>query len=134
MVEGATAEEPSADADDRRPLPELFGELIEDGRAWLNAEVAVYRAEARRRLIIAAIGIGLMTLAATLTAGTLIALLVGAMFALTPVLGSGWAIATVVAVALAIATVAALAGRHQFRRLTRGKKSDEGNTRTQAGA
>ena len=87
-------------------LPDLFVELIDDGRDWLNAEIAVYRAEARRRLIIAGIGIGLMTLAAALVAGTLVALLVGVVFALGPIVGAGWATAIVVAIALIIAASA----------------------------
>lgn len=111
-------------------LPDLFVELIDDGRDWLNAEVAVYRAEARRRLIIAGIGIGLMTLAAALVAGTLVALLVGVVFALGPILGAGWATAIVVAVALLIAAIAAQAGRLQLRKLTRGEQSGEGISRT----
>lgn len=111
-------------------LPDLFVELIDDGRDWLNAEVAVYRAEARRRLIIAGIGIGLMTLAAALVAGTLVALLVGVVFALGPIVGAGWATAIVVAVALLIATIAAQAGRLQLRKLTRGEQTGEGISRT----
>jgi hypothetical protein len=111
-------------------LPDLFVELIDDGRDWLNAEVAVYRAEARRRLIIAGIGIGLMTLAAALVAGTLVALLVGVVFALGPILGAGWATAIVVAVALLIAAIAAQAGRLQLRKLTRGEQIGEGISRT----
>ena len=111
-------------------LPDLFVELIDDGRDWLNAEIAVYRAEARRRLIIAGIGIGLMTLAAALVAGTLVALLVGVVFALGPVLGAGWATAIVVAVALLIAAIAAQAGRLQLRKLTRGEQIGEGISRT----
>ena len=111
-------------------LPDLFVELIDDGRDWLNAEIAVYRAEARRRLIIAGIGIGLMTLAAALVAGTLVALLVGVVFALGPILGAGWATAIVVAVALLIAAIAAQAGRLQLRKLTRGEQIGEGISRT----
>ena len=76
---------------ERQPLPDLFVELVDDGRDWLNAEIAVYRAEARRRLIIAGIGLGLMTLAAALVAGTVVALLVGVVFALAPVIGAGGA-------------------------------------------
>jgi hypothetical protein len=117
----------------RQSLPDLFVELVDDGRDWLNAEIAVYRAEARRRLIIAGIGLGLMTLAAALVAGTLVALLVGVVFALAPVVGPGWATTIVIAVALIIAGIAAQAGRLQLRKLTRGGKIGEGNPRTPVG-
>ncbi|UVO53213.1 phage holin family protein [Sphingomonas sp. SUN039] len=109
----------NGDAAGRQSVPDLFAELVDDGRDWLNAEAAVFRAEARRRLIVAAIGLGLLTLSATLLAGTLVALLVGAMFALTPVVGAGWATAIVVAVAVLVAAIAAQAGRLQLRKLTR---------------
>ena len=118
---------------EHQSLPDLFAELLDDSRDWLSAEVAVYRAEARRRLIIAGIGLGLLTLAATLVAGTLVALLVGVMFALAPVVGAGWATAIVIGVALIVATISAQAGRLQLRKLTRGRKTGEGNPRTPDG-
>lgn len=105
--------------DGRQSVPELLARLVDDGQAWLDAEFAVLHAEARRRLIIAGIGIGLMTLAATLLAGTLIALLVGAMFALGPVVGPGWATLIIIALALALSAAFAQAGRIQLRKLTR---------------
>lgn len=103
----------------RQSLPDLLAELAGDGQAWLDAELAVLHAEARRRLIIAGIGIGLMTLAATLLAGTLIALLVGAMFALGPVVGPGWAVLIIILLALALSAGFAQAGRMQLRKLTK---------------
>lgn len=118
---------------ERQSLPDLFAELVDDSRDWLSAEVAVYRAEARRRLIIAGIGLGLLTLAAALVAGTLVALLIGIMFALTPVVGAGWATAIVIGVALIVAAISAQAGRLQLRKLTRGRKIGEGNPRTPDG-
>jgi len=101
----------------RQSLPDLFAELVVDGRNWLNAEVAVYRAEARRRLIIAGIGLSLLTLAAALVAGTLVALLIGVMFSLAPLVGVGWATAIVIGTTLLIAVLAALAGIAQLRKL-----------------
>jgi hypothetical protein len=118
---------------ERQSLPDLFVELVDDGRDWLNAEIAVYRAEARRRLIIAGIGLGLMTLAAALVAGTMVALLVGVVFALAPVVGPGLATTIVIVVALIIAAIAAQAGRLQLRKLTRGGKIGEGSSRTPKG-
>lgn len=118
---------------ERQSLPDLFTELVDDGRDWLNAEIAVYRAEARRRFIIAGIGVGLMTLAAALVAGTLVALLVGVVFALAPVLGAGWATALVIAVALVLAAISAQAGRLQLRKLARGGKIGERSPRTPEG-
>ncbi len=130
MTEGAVDPVEPLEEGERQSLPDLIIELADDGRDWLNAEIAVYRAEARRRLIIAGIGVGLMTLAAALVAGTLVALLVGVVFALAPVVGAGWATAIVIAVALALAAVAAQVGRLQLRKLTRGGKFFEGSSRT----
>lgn len=133
MSEGAVDQSEPEERVGRQSLPDLFVELADDGRDWLNAEIAVYRAEARRRLIIAGIGLGLLTLAAALIAGTLVALLVGVVFALAPVLGAGWATAIVIAVALVIAAISAQAGRLQLRKLTRGRKIGEGSPRTPKG-
>ena len=105
---------------DRPSLPDLVSELVDGGRDWLNAEAAVFRAEARRRLIIAGIGLGLLTLAAALVACTLVAFLIGVLLALTPVVGAVWATAIVIGVALTVAAIAALVGRLQLRKLTRG--------------
>ncbi len=119
-----------ADQIGQQSLPDLIAELVDDSRDWVNAEIAVYRAEARRRLIIAGIGLALMTLAAALVAGTMVALLVGVMFALTPKVGAGWATAIVIGVALVVAAISAQAGRLQLRKLTRGRKISEGSSRT----
>lgn len=120
-MSSATGEpvEPEAEASSRQSLPELLAELVDGGEAWLDAELAVLHAEARRRLIIAGIGVGLMTLAATLLAGTLIAMLVGAMFALGPVVGPGSATVIVIVVALALSAAFAQAGRIQLRKLAK---------------
>jgi hypothetical protein len=130
LTEGVVDSAEPVEEEARQSLPDLFAELADDGRDWLNAEIAVYRAEARRRLIIAGIGLGLMTLAAALVAGTLVALLVGVVFALAPVMGAGWATALVIAVALIIAAIAAQVGRLQLRKLTKGRKIGEGSPRT----
>ena len=122
---GGDSSEPD-EGSDRQSLPDLFVELIGDGRNWVNAEIAVYREEARRRLIIAGIGIGLIMLAAALVAGTLVTLLVSVVFALGPIVGAGWATAIVIAVALLIAAIAAQAGRLQLRKLMRGEEIGEG--------
>ena len=118
---------------DRQSLSDLFIDLADDGRDWFEAEVAVLRAEARRRLLIAAIALGLLALSAALVAGTLVALLVGIVFALSPVIGAGWATALVVLVALSIAAVSAQMGRIQLRRLLRIRSSNERNSGTRRG-
>lgn len=109
----------------RPSLPELFAELVEDGRDWISAEVAVHRAEARRRLIIAGIGLGLLTLSVTLVAGALVALLVGIVISLAPVVGPASATAIVTGATLVIASVVAWAGLTQLSRVTRKKTPDE---------
>ncbi len=116
---GDRGDRENAEQVDRPSLPDLLSELVDGGRDWLNAEAAVFRAETRRRLIIAGIGLGLLTLAAALVACTLVAFLIGVLFALTPVVGAVWATTIVIGVALTVAAIAALVGRLQLRKLTR---------------
>ena len=125
MAERAAAKEAAPEEDLSKPLPDLVRELIADGRVWLNAEVAVYRAEARRRLAIATIGAGLMVAAVALLSGTLIALLLGIMIALMPIVGAVWAIIIVTLVSVLLALVLAYAGWMQFRRLSSKGKTNE---------
>jgi Kef-type K+ transport system membrane component KefB len=54
-----------------------------------------------------------------LVACTLVAFLIGVLFALTPVVGAVWATTIVIGVALTVAAIAALVGRLQLRKLTR---------------
>ncbi len=125
LAEPADTEEVTADDIDaaRLPLPELFMQLSDDGKRWLRAEVAVYREEARRRLIGAAIVAGLFSVAAVIAFAALSASFFGIILALTPWLGAGWATGAVLLGGLVVAGLLGIAGRWQLRRLMRTEPS-----------
>ncbi len=114
------AEPPGKPGPARQTKPEMFSQLVDDGRHWLRAEAAVYRAEARRRLIAAAIIAGLFAVAAVIAFAALSTALFGAILALAPRLGAGGATLVVVVGALIMATLLALVGRWRLRVLVRG--------------
>jgi hypothetical protein len=87
------------------PITVLVRQLIADALAWFGAEREVYDVQAR--LTRRATGwVALYALGAVVIAqGAMIALVVGALLALLPVLGAGWATVVIV---LACALIAAL--------------------------
>lgn len=87
------------------PIGQLFSQLVDDGKRYARAEVALYKAKAADRVlplkpaaIFAAIGV-------VLTLSTVTALLVGLILALTPALGPLGATAAVTVAALALAAL-----------------------------
>ncbi len=94
------AEVPEADLSvaDGPGLKVLLDQLATDTRAFALAEVAWVKAEAGARASIAIPGLALIVAAIALVFGLIIAGLIGAMFALAPLIGIGWSvIATIVA-------------------------------------
>jgi hypothetical protein len=90
---------------ERPTIAELFERLAHDLQALFRAEFALYRAEAARRALSAGWAVGLIIAAVTLAQGALIALLVGLILLLAPVVGTGWAIVAVTTGALGLAGV-----------------------------
>ena len=79
------------------PLGDLFRQLINDVSAWLDAEKNVYGVQARltRRTVgwVALYALGAVVIAQ----GAMIALVVGVLLTLVPVMGAGWATVVIVA-------------------------------------
>ncbi len=101
-------------------IGELLGRLSGDGKAYVQAEIAYYKALAAdkggKAGIAAAYGAGAVVLA---LAG-LVALLVGLILTLATLVGPGWATLIVVGVTFAIAGVLALMARAKARDVTKG--------------
>jgi hypothetical protein len=91
------------ETDDRPGLGALFGQLADDTREFARAEVALLKAQAGERASYAVPGLVAILLAAILAFAAIVALLVGAVIALTPAIGAGWATAAVTFGALLIA-------------------------------
>jgi hypothetical protein len=118
-VHGGADETPavSADVEARPALGELFARLVDELRAMVDAEIALYRAEAIKRGLTAGVAAGLMIGALTLAQGALIATLVGLILWLAPVIGTGFSIVAVVSAALVIAALLAWLGFRQIGRM-----------------
>ena len=109
--------EPDVTSHSRPTIGELFTQLVDGGRGLLKAEIALYRIEAGRRSLSAGWAAGLLIGALTLVQGALIALLVGLMMVLAPVLGTGWAVAIVTVGAVALAALLGWLGVRQIARV-----------------
>ena len=101
-------------------IGELLGRLSGDGKAYVQAEIAYYKALAADRGgkvgIAAAYGVAALVLA---LAG-FIALLVGLILTLSTLMAPGWATLIVVGVTFALAAVLALIARGKARAITGG--------------
>lgn len=85
--------EPVSQIDNESPpsFADLFRQLIDDISGYFDAEKRVYEVQARLSRK-AASSIGAYALAAVVTAqGAMIALVVGLLFVLTPIIGAAWA-------------------------------------------
>lgn len=98
----------------RPAIGELFTRLVDAGRGLLKAEVALYRVEAGRRSLSAGWAAGLLIGALTLVQGALIALLVGLIMVLAPIIGTGWAVTLVTVAAIALACLLGWLGVRQI--------------------
>ena len=87
------------------PLSDLFRRLVDQCRAWLRAEIALYRAEATIRGLAAGWALGYLVGALMLASAALITLLVGLVMWIGTALNLGWAILIVVGITLLIAAL-----------------------------
>ncbi|WP_293879937.1 phage holin family protein [Sphingomonas sp.] len=99
-------EEPS-----RPSLGALFSRLIEEGEAFIRAEVSLYRAQATRKAFSAGLVVGLVGAAIMLTQALLVAILVGLILILAPRLGMGWAVLSVTVSTVILIIVCVMIGR-----------------------
>lgn len=90
--------EPVSQLDNKSPpsFADLFRQLIDDITGYFDAEKRIYGVQARLSSK-AASSIGAYALAAVVTAqGAMIALVVGLLFVLTPMIGAAWATGAIV--------------------------------------
>lgn len=93
----------------------LFRQLGEDARSFAEAEARYLKAAAEERVSYGTPGVAMVLAAASLAAGSLVALLFGLMIIITPYLGPIFATAVVVCSALAIAALLGWAGTNRLR-------------------
>lgn len=95
-------------------LATLAGQAIEDGRALVEAEVALVKAKVGERVAAYQSAVVFFAIAAVLALAALVALLVGVILSLATLIGPGWATAAVVVAVLVIAGVLALIGKSRL--------------------
>jgi len=99
-------------------LGQVVSRVVADTRAYVQAEVTLWKTVATSRGAQAGIAAGLGIGAVLIALAALTALLVGAILALRPLVGPGWATLIVVVVALIVAALLARAAIGQFRQVT----------------
>lgn len=102
MIDTATDERTS---DEEVSIGDLLSRLIDDTEQFVRAEFGLYRAQAIKRFSQSWGAIGMVVVAVVLLQAAVIALLVGAIIALAPVIGGFWAMVLVLAVAIGVATL-----------------------------
>jgi Putative Actinobacterial Holin-X, holin superfamily III len=93
----------------------LLSQLSGDARAFARAEANYLKAQAGERAAYAVPALAMLGVGLTLAAGSLIALLVGLIMVLAPLIGAGLATATVVGGAILIALLLLWAGSSRLR-------------------
>lgn len=84
-------------------LGTVVARVVDDAKAYAQAEVTLWKTVASTRGSQAGIAAGLAVGAVVIALSAVTALLVGAILSLRPVMGPGWATLLVVVVALAVA-------------------------------
>lgn len=108
---------------DDETIVTLFGRLIEDSRHVVQAEIAYYKTSLASRVSDAQGAVVFGICALLLANAALIALLVGLIMLLSPVIGIGWATAAVVFGTLVIAAVLGWLALGRIRRATASRKA-----------
>lgn len=98
-------------------LGTLVSRVVDDAKAYAQAEITLWKTVASIRGSQAGIAAGLAVGAVVIALSAVTALLVGAILSLRPVMGPGWATLLVVVVALAIASVLAKMALTGFKRV-----------------
>ncbi len=98
-------------------LGDLMARLVEDIRTWFDAEFALYRIEATRRSVSFAMAAGMIVGALVLAQAAIIALLVGLIMLLAPLVGTGVAVLIVVGTTMMIVALLAWFGKRRIERI-----------------
>jgi hypothetical protein len=84
------------------PIKVLLGQLVSDTTDFARAEIEFLRAQAGERASYAIPGLAMVGIALALAFGSIVALLVGLILWLSPLLGAGWSLLLVITVALLV--------------------------------
>jgi hypothetical protein len=95
----------------RPTLSALFARLIEEGGAFLRANLLLYRAQATKKAFSAGIIVALVGGAIMLVQAVIVALLVGLIIILAPIVGACWSVFIVVSVTLCAIAACVLIAR-----------------------
>jgi hypothetical protein len=98
-------------------LSALFGRLIQEGGAFIRAEVLLYRAQATRKAFSAGMIVALIGGAIMLLQAVIVAILIGLILILAPKVGIGWAVVIVALVTLVLIAVCVLVARSKIGKL-----------------
>lgn len=113
--------EPGPGPEGEPGIGELFNRLVEDARGYGEAEIAYYRTLVRAKLRDSRAGLWWGAAAAALALAAAVALVVGLVFTLAPLVGPGFATLIVV---VGISAVAAVMGRLAWVNVKRVLKGD----------
>lgn len=95
----------------RPGLGELFGRLIEEGKAFIHAEVLLYRAKFSQKASAAGLLLVAALAAIMLLQGLIVLILIGVVLIIAPSLGMGWSVLLVAVVTAALIAACLLYAR-----------------------
>jgi Putative Actinobacterial Holin-X, holin superfamily III len=102
---------------DDAPLRSVLTQLYDDGRAYASAQIDLLTVVGKEKARALGWLVVLVLTALVLAFGALLALLVGLMLVLQPMLGTGWAVMAVVIGAVAVAGLIGWLGYARMKRL-----------------
>jgi hypothetical protein len=95
----------------RPSLGALFARLMQEGEAFIRAEVLLYRAQATRKAFSAGLIVALVGGAIMLVQALIVAVLIGIILTIAPLVGMGWAVLIVTAGTLVLIAVCGFVAR-----------------------
>ena len=108
--------EPDEESGDES-IGDLFGRLVDDAKGFGQAELDYYRILVRERLRAAKTSLWMGAVAMSLALAASVALVVGLVLTLAPLVGPGWATLIVVSVALGFASLMGWLAWQQIKRV-----------------
>ncbi len=106
---------PEIDENSDKGIGALFGQLRADASVFARAEVSYYKAQAGERASYARPGLALLAVGLAIACGALIALPIGVVLLLAPLIGTGLALFSVISVSLLLAALMLWAGGRRLR-------------------
>ncbi|AYJ85587.1 hypothetical protein D3Y57_05855 [Sphingomonas paeninsulae] len=114
---GETSDNSTAAAVSDAPRPSLgalFARLIQEGEAFIRAEVLLYRAQATRKAFSAGLIVALVCGALMLAQALIVAVLIGIILTIAPSVGMGRSVLIVAAVTLVLIAVCGFVARSKI--------------------